>query len=206
MAYSYWTIKGASQGVYREKGSKFLAFAYPVADEDEIRQRIDILKKEYFDARHHCFAWVLGPEKDRHRAFDDGEPNHSAGAPILGQIKSRNLTNILVVVVRYFGGVKLGVGGLTAAYKEAANGALNNSTRVEHEIVRSFVLEYAYAETNDVMKLINDCSARIGRQQFLERCTTEVNIPLKSLALFEERIHYLLDVGKTSLKVREVFP
>ena len=97
---SFQTISGPAEGIYKESGSKFLAFAYPVTSEDEIRQRIEGLKKSYFDARHHCFAWMLGKEKNKYRAFDDGEPNHSAGDPILGQIRSKNLTNILIVVVR----------------------------------------------------------------------------------------------------------
>src|SRR5689334_14470624 len=115
--YSILTLKSDGKGIYKEKGSKFLGFAYPVSSESEIKERIASLKSEYFDARHHCFAWILGPEKKQFRAFDDGEPNHSAGDPILGQIRSRNLTNVLVVVVRYFGGTKLGVGGLIAAYR-----------------------------------------------------------------------------------------
>jgi putative IMPACT (imprinted ancient) family translation regulator len=110
--FSYITIKSGVQGLYKEKGSKFLAFAYPVESEEEVKQRLLELRKAYYDARHHCYAYVLGAEKEKYRATDDGEPNHSAGDPILGQIRSRNLTNVLVVVVRYFGGVKLGVGGL----------------------------------------------------------------------------------------------
>ncbi len=119
--FSYITIKAGSQGIYKEKGSKFLSFAHPIATEEEGKEFLLSLKKKYFDARHHCFAWVLDADKSRHRASDDGEPNHSAGDPILGQIRSRNLTNVIVVVVRYFGGTKLGVGGLMAAYKTAAS-------------------------------------------------------------------------------------
>src|SRR3954468_12185543 len=103
MTYSFLTIQSATAGLYKEKGSKFLAFAYPVQSEAEVRDKIEALKKEYYDARHHCFAWMLGADKKIYRAFDDGEPNHSAGDPILGQIKSKEITNVLVVVVRYFG-------------------------------------------------------------------------------------------------------
>ncbi len=113
--FSFHTIEGPSEGLYKQLGNKFMAFAYPVSSEEEVKIKIETLKKKYFDAHHHCFAWTLGEDKRRHRAFDDGEPNHSAGDPILGQIKSKNLTNVLVVVVRYFGGVKLGVGGLMQA-------------------------------------------------------------------------------------------
>lgn len=105
--FSYKTIKIASEGKFREKGSTFLAFAFPVETEQEIKEHVAFLKKKFFDARHHCFAYVLGFEKDKFRGFDDGEPNHSAGTPILGQIRSKDLTNVLIVVVRYFGGVSL---------------------------------------------------------------------------------------------------
>ena len=119
-AFSYHTIASGAEGSYKEKGSKFLAFAYPVASEAEVKEKIEALKAKYFDARHHCYAWILGAEKKLYRANDDGEPNHSAGDPILGQLRAMNLTNVLIVVVRYFGGVKLGVGGLVTAYRSAA--------------------------------------------------------------------------------------
>jgi len=124
--FSFRTIQNASEGSYKELGSKFLAFACPVESEQEIKENIEHLKKKYFDATHHCFAWILGADRSRFRAFDDGEPNHSAGDPILGQLRSRDLTNVLVVVVRYYGGVKLGVGGLIHAYKLATEDALSN--------------------------------------------------------------------------------
>jgi uncharacterized YigZ family protein len=124
--FSFRTLRAPAEGIYKEKGSKFLAFAYPVETETDTKVILDALRKQYFDARHHCFAYILGADKPRFRAFDDGEPNHSAGDPILGQIRSRELTNVLVVVIRYFGGVKLGMGGLMAAYKAAAENALDN--------------------------------------------------------------------------------
>ena len=130
----YNTIEKPSFAEYKEKGSKFLAFAYPVDSETAIKERIDHLKKEYFDARHHCFAWMLGPDKTHFRAFDDGEPNHSAGTPILGQIRSKGITNVLIVVVRYFGGVKLGVGGLISAYKTTAQLTLEEANIIEKTI------------------------------------------------------------------------
>jgi len=115
---TYFTIKHESEGFYKEKGSKFLAFAYPVQDEAAVKERTSELKKVYYDARHHCYAYILGHDGEQYRASDDGEPNHSAGDPILGQIKSNNLTNTLIVVVRYFGGTKLGISGLINAYKK----------------------------------------------------------------------------------------
>lgn len=118
--FSYRTIAGPAEGLYREKGSRFLAFAFPVKKEADIKDQLAMLEKKYFDARHHCFAWILGTDRKSSGACDDGEPNHSAGDPILGKIRSRNLINVLVVVVRYFGGIRLGVGGLAAGYKSAA--------------------------------------------------------------------------------------
>src|SRR3954468_18127958 len=134
--FSYRTLQAPVGGTYKEKGSKFLAFAYPVENEQDVKEKIELLKKTHFDARHHCFAYVLGPDKTKYRAFDDGEPNHSAGDPILGQIRSRNLTNVLVVVIRYFGGVKLGVGGLISAYRTAAEEALTKATIREKEVTK----------------------------------------------------------------------
>src|SRR5687768_4675593 len=127
MVYSYRTIQLPSSGEYKEKGSRFLSFSFPVQTDTEIKAHLAALKKQYYDARHHCYAWILGAEGKNFRAVDAGEPNHSAGDPILGQIRSKGLTNILVVVIRYFGGIKLGVGGLIYAYKTAAEIALRNS-------------------------------------------------------------------------------
>lgn len=189
--YSFLTLKGPVEGIYKEKGSKFLSFAYPVRDEVEIKERIDQLRKEFFDARHHCFAWVLGPDKKRFRAFDDGEPNHSAGDPILGQIRSRDLTNTLVVVVRYFGGTKLGVGGLITAYKAASEDALNNCTIVNEEVRESFRLTYAYESTPDVMRLIKEFEAEIINQSFTDTCLLEATIFLARKEEFLERVKLL---------------
>jgi uncharacterized YigZ family protein len=194
-AYSFLTIKSIGKGIYKEKGSKFLAFAYPVSSEPEIKERIASLKSEYFDARHHCFAWILGPEKKQVRAFDDGEPNHSAGDPILGQIRSRNLTNVLVVVVRYFGGTKLGVGGLIAAYKSAAEDALNNSPIVELEVTERITLSYDYSITAEVMKIVKDFDMAIVAQDFRQQCDLIADIPLKNKEKFEEKMKLLNDLG-----------
>jgi uncharacterized YigZ family protein len=155
-AFSYRTIQSPAEGIYKEKGSKFFAFVYPIESGQDIKEKIELLKKKYFDARHCCFAYVLGPEKKKYRAFDDGEPNHSAGDPILGQIRSKDLTNILVVVVRYFGGTKLGVGGLIKAYKTAAEDALNNAVIIEKDIKKSILLEYDYSSTTEVMRLVKE--------------------------------------------------
>jgi uncharacterized YigZ family protein len=194
-AFSFLTIKSIGQGIYKEKGSKFLAFAYPVSSESEIKERIASLRSEYFDARHHCFAWMLGAEKMQFRAFDDGEPNHSAGDPILGQIRSRNLTNVLVVVVRYFGGTKLGVGGLIAAYKSAAEDALKNSLIVETEVMERITLSYDYSVTSEVMKMVKDFDMTIVAHEFKQQCDLTADVPLKNKERFEEKMKLLNDLG-----------
>ncbi|HEX5170906.1 MAG TPA: YigZ family protein [Cyclobacteriaceae bacterium] len=189
--YSYRTIARASEGSYKEKGSRFLAFAYPVRSEEEITSYVEALRKKYFDARHHCFAWMLGADKNKFRAFDDGEPNHSAGDPILGQIRSLELTNVLVVVVRYFGGVKLGVGGLIAAYKAAAYDALQQAVIINENVVEFFKLKYPYHVTPQVMKLVKEFDLHIISQTFGEEGEMEIEVMLKTKESFLERIKLL---------------
>ena len=168
--FSYRTIARPSEGAYREKGSRFLAFAYPVTTEAEVKAHISRLEKKYFDARHHCYAWMLGVEAKLFRTFDDGEPNHSAGDPILGQIRSKGLTNVLVIVVRYFGGVKLGVGGLISAYKTAAEDALNSAEMVVRQVNESVRIVYDYAATPEVMRLVKEFDLNIKSQKFGADC------------------------------------
>lgn len=194
--FSYHTIEGPSQGVYKEKGSKFLAFAYPVDSEIEIKEKIDALKKEYFDARHHCFAWVLGADKARFRSFDDGEPNHSAGDPILGKIRSAGLTNILVVVVRYFGGVKLGVGGLVTAYKTAAEDALSNAQVIEKVVTEQLQLTFEYDITSEIMRLLKEMDVTILGQDFTDRTNLKISFPLQVRDQLQSRLELLRAMGK----------
>lgn len=191
MHVSFKTISGPATGIYREKGSKFLAFAYPAGDESAIKKHLETLRKEYFDARHHCFAWVLGPGRDNVRAYDDGEPNHSAGDPILGQIRSRELTNVLVVVVRYFGGTKLGVGGLVHAYKTAAADALNQADIVEREITGSLTVTYDYASSAEVMKLVADFNLKILAQTFDESCSLTASFAIRHQDMLRSRVELL---------------
>jgi uncharacterized YigZ family protein len=194
-SFSYHTLRSNAEGIYKEKGSKFLAFAYPVYDEGEIKEKIDALKQEYFDARHHCYAWMLGVDKKRFRAFDDGEPSHSAGDPILGQIRSRNLTNLLIVVVRYFGGVKLGVGGLIAAYKAAAEDALNKANVIELEVSERIKIMYDYASTAEVMRLVKEFDLKILRQDFTAGCTMEAELALRYKDKFNEKVNLMKVLG-----------
>jgi uncharacterized YigZ family protein len=199
-AFLYRTILKPSNGSYKEKGSKFLAFALPASTEAEVKENLDAIRKEYFDARHHCFAWMLGAEKKQFRAYDDGEPNHSAGDPILGQIRSNDLTNILIVVVRYFGGVKLGVGGLISAYKTAAENALKNVVIIEEEVKEKISIKYDYASTPEVMRLVKDFDLTILDQSFKEVCSMTFDVSLKSKQKLLEKIT-LLQVTGTNVTI-----
>jgi uncharacterized YigZ family protein len=192
---SYRSIAGPVEGVFKEKGSKFLAFAFAVSTEDQIREHIVRLRKEYFDARHHCYAWMLGADKAKFRANDDGEPNHSAGDPILGQIRSRDLTNVLVVVVRYFGGVKLGVGGLISAYKAAAEDALSKAIVDEREVELEMILQYSYDATPEAMRLIKDFDLRIIDQDFSEACRLTLAVTLRVKDAVEEKVNLYQALG-----------
>lgn len=193
--YSYRTITAAARGQYREKGSRFLAFAYPVSDENAIKERVAHLEKKYFDARHHCFAWMLGAERKSFRAFDGGEPNHSAGEPILGQIRSRDLTDVLVVVVRYFGGVKLGVGGLMNAYKTAAADALAHAAIVQKDVMAEVEIAYAYEATPDVMRVVREFDLDIQAQDFKSECMLKAEYKLKDKKTFLERLALMKAMG-----------
>jgi len=167
----YKTIKAPAEGIYKEKGSKFLSYAYPAKHESFIKEQLGIIKKQYHDARHYCYAWRLGAEKTLYRVNDDGEPSGTAGKPIFGQIVSRDLTDILVIVVRYFGGTKLGVGGLIQAYRAAASDALNNSTIIECRVFDILKLEFAYDQMNSVMKIIKDKQLEFEDQNFDMDCS-----------------------------------
>ncbi|MDW7691091.1 YigZ family protein [Flammeovirgaceae bacterium SG7u.111] len=181
MEDTYLSIDSPSEGFYKEKGSKFLAYAYPVKTEDQVKEKIQELKKKYYDARHHCYAFMMGRKMDRFRAADDGEPGNSAGAPILGQIRSRELTDVLVVVVRYFGGTKLGVSGLINAYKTSAAEALENAEIIEKIITETLSMTFEYPQMNDVMKVVKDYDLNILKQEFTMDCIMEVEVREKLL-------------------------
>ncbi len=162
----YLTLSKASEGFYKERGSKFTSYAYPVQNEQEIKQQLLKLKKEYYDARHICYAFVLGKNHDQYRASDGGEPGNSAGPPILGQIKSKQLTNVLVVVIRYSNGTKLGVPGLIHAYKTAALEALDNAFIIEEFPVFNINVNFQFEEMNEVMKIIKEFDLKILEQNY----------------------------------------
>jgi uncharacterized YigZ family protein len=173
----YLTIEKPAEGSFRDRGSRFLAFAYPVASVDEIKSILTDLRKKYHDARHHCYAYRLGAGKQVYRVNDDGEPSNSAGKPILGQIRSMDLTNILVVVVRYFGGTLLGMGGLIQAYRSATADALEHARIVqqtENVIIR---VTFPYDLTGDIMRILEKEKIEIVGQEYTDRCMIRGRIP-----------------------------
>ncbi|MDY5824451.1 MAG: IMPACT family protein [Candidatus Coprenecus sp.] len=185
---TYNSISALSKGLYKDKGSKFLSFAIPVSCEDDIRKEIDALKKEYYDARHHCYAYRLGKDGEIWRANDDGEPSSSAGRPILGQLMSYELSDILVVVVRYFGGIKLGVPGLIKAYKSATADAIENGVIIEKRACRRLRITFDYMEINRAMKALKDYSLTPESQNFDNMCSIEVNVRLSCVDTFSQTI------------------
>ena len=186
----YRSIEAPTTGVYKDNGSKFLAFAYPVESEEEIRAHLADLRKEYFDARHHCYAWRLGLSGEPWRANDDGEPSSTAGRPILGQLLSAELSDILVVVVRYFGGIKLGVPGLIKAYKTATAEALSAARIVEKTACATCRIGFDYTRMNDVMKIVKDGNLQVLSQRFENDCEITVKVGLAKLDSFCENLRW----------------
>ena len=190
----FHTIKSASEGLYKEKGSKFLAFAFPVQSLDEVKQHLDRLRKDYFDARHHCYAYILGPNKDTWRANDDGEPSGTGGRPIHGQLLSADLTDTLIVVVRYFGGILLGASGLANAYKAAARDAIDHAVIIEKTIDIRYRLHFEYAAMNDVMRIIKDFGLTPRNQDFNLDCRLDVEVRQSESVRFYDAIANLRTV------------
>ncbi len=172
----YKTITAPSQGSFRDRGSKFLAFAIPAKSEAEVKQQLETLRKKYYDATHHCYAYVLGFDKSAYRINDDGEPSGTAGRPIHGQILSKDLTNILIVVVRYYGGTNLGVPGLINAYKSAALDALNHADIVTRVVKEVYQVEFPYEVMNEVMKIIKDEILEVINNEFGTKCVIRLAI------------------------------
>ena len=183
---SYRSIASRSEGLFKDNGSRFIALAFPVESETEIKDIVSSLKKEYHDARHHCYAYRLGYRGDIFRANDDGEPSSSAGRPILGQIDASGLSDILVVVVRYFGGIKLGIPGLIRAYKTSTADAISNARIIEKIASRRFRLSFGYLNMNDVMKTVKEMGLSPCRQEFGMECTMEVPVRLSLADKFLE--------------------
>lgn len=178
---SYKTIQGTGEGYYTEKRSKFLAFAHHVESAEEVKEIVDSYRKKYYDARHCCYAYMLGADRSAYRANDDGEPSSTAGKPILGQINSKELTNILICVIRYYGGVNLGTGGLIVAYRTAAADAIAHCEIVERLVEEEVTFSFSYPIMNGVMRVVKDMDARIVAQKFELSCEVVLSIR-KSLA------------------------
>lgn len=179
----YLTISTPSEGVFKDKGSKFLAFAYPVRSEEEIKSLVGSLKKEHYSARHHCYAWRLGPGGEHYRANDDGEPSGTAGRPILGQLLSANLTDVLLVVVRYFGGTLLGVSGLINAYRNAAADAIGKATIVEKTVEHLVDVIFTYPSQNQVMKVIKEEQLEVATTSYGVDCRVSFLVRLSKLEI-----------------------
>jgi uncharacterized YigZ family protein len=198
MQDKYLTIKHKSEGIYKEKGSKFIAFAHRINDEQSALGVIEEYRKSYYDARHVCFAWRLGAEGERFRMNDDGEPSGTAGKPIHGQLLSYGVTNVLIVVIRYFGGTKLGVSGLISAYREAASDALKNAEIMEEIITESYTVTFPYTLLNEVMRFIKDEALHIENQTFESDCTLRFSVRISDAERVKNRISGLYGVSLQS--------
>ncbi len=188
---TYQTIAAPSIGEFKEKGSKFLAYVYFVSDEIEIKEKLDLLKKEHFKATHHCYAYRLGTDGKQYRANDDGEPSGTAGRPILGQIDSFGLTNLIIVVVRYYGGTKLGTSGLINAYREAAKLALENSTKIEKIIESQIDFSVPYLKMNEVMQFLKQYEIELVSNDYSDEIIHfKVSVRKKLLESLKEKIEH----------------
>jgi uncharacterized YigZ family protein len=192
---TYKTLTAPSEEVlFKEKNSKFFGLAFPVTNEEEVKNILTEIKKAHFSARHWCYAYQIGTEKIQYRANDDGEPNNSAGMPIYGQIQSFDVTNVLVVVVRYFGGVKLGVGGLISAYKTAAQIALENATIIEKTIDKHFLIHFDYKNMNKVMRIIKEKNLDIVNQKMELSCEIEIKTRKKNADTITDIFENLFEI------------
>lgn len=194
MTDSYLTIKGSSKGEYSEKRSKFLAFAFYVESADEVKALVQQYEREYYDARHVCYAYMLGYQRENFRAVDNGEPSGTAGKPILGQINKNELTNILIIVVRYFGGIKLGTSGLTNAYKQATIEAIANAEIEERTVDAAINITFEYPLMNEVMRVVKDFNPNIISQDFQLTCALLVSIRQGEVNNFVSRLQLIRGV------------
>ncbi len=195
----YKTIEGVSEGIYKEKGSKFIAQAYHVENNEEVKEVLLKLRKEFYDARHHCYAWRIDARDEKTRSNDDGEPSGSAGKPILNQIFSFNLYDIIVVVIRYFGGTKLGVSGLINAYKVSTRAALENANIVVKEIRDMYQVDFEYPLMNSVMRIIKEDDLSIVEQQFDNQCSIKLAMRLSTINKSTNRLNKIQGVNVNKL-------
>ncbi len=197
----YKTIEEQGEGIYTEKRSKFLAFAIPVTTAEEVKEWVEVYQKKYYDARHVCYAYRLGERGDKERANDNGEPSGTAGKPILGQIHSKELTNVLVIVVRYFGGVKLGTSGLIVAYRLAAAEALDAVPHIEKTINDEIQLRFPYPLLNDVLRIVKEEAPKVVEQVFDNECVVRLSMRLSRMPRLVERYEKLAISSKGELKI-----
>ena len=187
----YKTIETPAEGLYKEKGSKFIALAYPVRTEEAVKEIVGEIKVRYYDARHHCYAYRLGADKKKFRANDDGEPSSTAGKPILGQILSYDLTDILIVVVRYFGGIKLGVSGLINAYRAAAADAIGHARIVEKTDDEDFRIKFDYTVMNEVMRVVKEEEPEVMSRDFSMECRMTLSIRKQNASRLSSRLQQI---------------
>ena len=196
---TYMSIASPSRGLYKDLGSRFIAFAMPVETEEEVKEKVDSLKKEYHDARHHCYAYRLGLDGSRFRMNDNGEPSSTAGRPILSQIDSAGLSDVLIVVVRYFGGIKLGVPGLIKAYKSAAQDALSQAVKVEKTAAVSYHIEFEYLNMEPVMRTLKDMDIPQSRQDYGQTCSMDIRVRLSQIEEINKRLVKYLSLIKQNV-------
>lgn len=195
---TYRTLSTESNGLYKEKGSKFIAYASPVQSPEQVQQQLNELRQKHRKARHYCYAYILGTEGSEFRAFDDGGPKYSAGDPILGQLRSFELTNTLVAVVRYFGGTKLGISGLINAYRQAAKMALEAAEIVEEEPFEIWRLTFAYPDINHVLRLVKELDLTVTERKFWEQCILTLQVPRSK----QKHLHsWLEQMGGVELEI-----
>ncbi len=197
---TYKTVASDARGLFKDRGSRFIALVIPVTGQDQIKEKLEELRKEFHDARHHCYAWVLGPDRQTWRANDDGEPSGTAGRPILGQINSRELTDILIVVIRYFGGTLLGVSGLINAYRSAAEDALSNASIIEKTVMHTYVLKFPYLSMNDVMKVLKEEGCSQSAHSYGNDCSVEISVRSSAAERITERLRKIDGLTATWLK------
>ncbi len=202
--YKYKTVTGTSQGLYKEKGSKFIAFLFPVETEEQFKEQYSAIKKEYHDARHHCYAYRLYPENETVRSSDDGEPSGTAGKPMLNQLYSFELLNVGVIVVRYFGGTKLGVSGLINAYKQATIDAVENNKIITRHLTEYLKVEFQYPLLNEIMRVVKEEKLKIVEQIFEMECMIGLEIKKSDFSRVHNRMEKIRGLNITVLKNKQM--
>lgn len=192
---AYMTISSPCEGLYKEKGSKFLAFAFPVSTKEQVKPIVDDLRKKHHDARHVCFAYIINPQSPETRANDDGEPSGTAGRPMLGALQSKGVMNVLMVVVRYFGGTKLGTSGLINAYKTASLDALENGEIIERNLEATLSVRFSYFVMNDVMKVMKEENPTVLSQTFDNECAMQLQVRLNDFEKLKSRLENIEGVS-----------